>query len=200
MDRVPRYNEVFGHSRLNCKALSTLDVEGQLLRARIVLDSSTTVDLYEKPKDIDFYDSTVVVSRQGQESRSYNIGNLIKHQALSLAHVAIVPSGDGAGFLAFEYEGGAVGAREGFAVLRFSPSVLELHNLWQLQWRATCWKFYCAYDVYKYIYTPRTFCRSTKRSRLMTMRIFDMCTFDDEGYPKVRLTGYEASSGGSGGR
>jgi hypothetical protein len=109
--------------------MKAIDEEKELLRARVVLDGSTTVEFYEKPKDIDFYDSTVVVNRRGVASRSYNVGDLIKHQALSLVHVGIVPSGDGAGMLICEYEGGAVGAREGFAILRFSPSSFDLYTL-----------------------------------------------------------------------
>ncbi len=106
-----------------------IDGDKYVLRARILLDSSTTVEFHERPKDIDFYDSTIVANRRGHASRSYNVGNLIKHQALSLAHVAIVPSGSGAGMLVCEYVGGAVGAREGFAILRFSPAGFELHTL-----------------------------------------------------------------------
>ena len=101
----------------------------EVLRARIVLDGSTTIEFHERPQDIDFYDSTIVVNRRGEASRSYNVGNLIKHQALSLVHVGIVPSENGAGMLVCEYEGGAVGAREGFAILRFSPSSFDLHTL-----------------------------------------------------------------------
>lgn len=108
--------------------MKAINENRQILRAKIVLDSFPTIDLYEKPKDIDFYDSTVVVNRQGK-SQIYNVGNLIKHQALSLAHAAIVPSGNEAGMLVFEYEGGAVGAREGFAILRFSRAGFELHTL-----------------------------------------------------------------------
>lgn len=106
-----------------------IDEEKEVLRARVVLDGSTTVEFHEKPKDIDFYDSTIVVNRHGVASRSYKVGELIKHQALSLAHVGFVPSGDGAGMLVCEYVGGAVGAREGFAILRFSPAGFELHTL-----------------------------------------------------------------------
>lgn len=109
--------------------MKAIDEVKEVLRARVVLDGSTTVEFYEKPKDIDFYDSTVVVNRRGVASRSFNVGDLIKHQALSLVHVGIVPSGDGAGMLVCEYEGGAVGAREGFAILRFSPSSFDLHTL-----------------------------------------------------------------------
>lgn len=106
-----------------------IDEEKKVLRATVMLDGSTTVEFYEKPKDIDFYDSTIVINRHGIASRSYNVGELIKHQALSLAHVAIVPTGNSTGMLVCEYEGGAVGAREGFAILRFSPSSFDLHTL-----------------------------------------------------------------------
>jgi hypothetical protein len=109
--------------------MKAIDEKKEVLRARVMLDDSTTVEFYEKPRDIDFYDSTIVVSRTGQAGRSYNVGERIKHQALSLAHVAIIPSGNGRGLLVCEYEGGAVGAREGFAVLRFSPTGFELHTL-----------------------------------------------------------------------
>lgn len=106
-----------------------IDEEKEVLRATVMLDSSTTVEFYEKPKDIDFYDSTIVINRHGIANRSYNVGELIKHQALSLAHVAIVPTGNSTGMLICEYAGGAVGAREGFAILRFSPSGFDLHTL-----------------------------------------------------------------------
>jgi hypothetical protein len=109
--------------------MKAIDESRRLLRAKIALDNSTTVEFYEKPTDIDFYDSTVVVSRQGKTSRTYEVGRLVGHQALSLAHVAIVLSGRGAGILVCEYEGGAVGAKEGFAILRFSPSGFELLTL-----------------------------------------------------------------------
>lgn len=106
-----------------------IDENKELLRAKIALDGSTTVEFYERPKDIDFYDSTIVLNRTGGPRRSYNVGNLIKHQALSLAHIGIVRSGDDTGMLICEYEGGAVGAIEGFAILRFSPDNIELHTL-----------------------------------------------------------------------
>jgi len=109
--------------------MKAIDEKKQVLRAKVVLDNATTVEFYERPRDIDFYDSTIVVNHRGSASRSYNVGVLIKHQALSLAHVGIVPSGNGAGMLVCEYEGGAVGAREGFAILRFSPTGFELHTL-----------------------------------------------------------------------
>jgi hypothetical protein len=106
-----------------------IDEEKEVLRARVVLDGATTVEFYERPKDIDFYDSTIVVNRRGGAIRSYNVGELIKHQALSLARVGIVPSGDGSGMLVCEYEGSPTGGSEGFAILRFSPAGFELHTL-----------------------------------------------------------------------
>jgi hypothetical protein len=109
--------------------MKAIDEKKEVLRARVVLDDSTTVEFYERPKDIDFYDSTVVVNRRGVASRSYNVGELIKHQALSLARVGIVPSGDGSGMLVCEYEGSPTGGREGFAILRFSTAGFELHTL-----------------------------------------------------------------------
>lgn len=106
-----------------------IDEGKDVLRARILLDSSTTVEFHERPKDIDFYDSTVVVNRKGEPKHSYNVGELIKHQALSLAHLAIMPSINGPSMLVCEYEGGFVGAREGFAILRFTPDSFDLHTL-----------------------------------------------------------------------
>ena len=106
-----------------------INAKRRILRVRVTINSSTSVEFYEQPKDIDYYDSSIVVLRDGQSSHIYNVGKLIEHQALSLAHVAIVPAGNGAGVLICEYESGAVGAREGFAILRFSPKGLELHTL-----------------------------------------------------------------------
>lgn len=109
--------------------MQAIDKSRQILRAKIMLNESRTVEFYERPKSIDFYNSTIVVSQRGGVSRSYNVGALIKHQALSLAHVGIVPLQNGAGMLVCEYEGGAVGAREGFAILRYSSSGFKLHTL-----------------------------------------------------------------------
>lgn len=109
--------------------MKAIDDHREVVRAKIVLDGATTVVLSERPKDIDFYDSTVQVERKGQPIRSYKVGEMIRHQALSLAHVALVPAARASGMLVCEYEGGAVGARVGFAILRFSQSGFELHTL-----------------------------------------------------------------------
>lgn len=109
--------------------MKIIDQNETLKRAEVTLDGSTTVEFLEKPRDIDFYDSTVMVRRDGKPDRSFDVGKLINHQALSLAHIGFVPIGEGTGMLIAEYEGGAVGAREGFAILRFSPSGFDLHTL-----------------------------------------------------------------------
>ncbi len=106
-----------------------IDDDKGVLRATILLGSSMRVEFREHPKSIDFYDSTVAVYQHGKEVRAYNIGEMIHHQALSLAHVGIVPLGSDHGLLVCEYEGGFVGAREGFAILHFSPDQFQLHTL-----------------------------------------------------------------------
>jgi hypothetical protein len=106
-----------------------IDDDKGMIRAMILLGSSMRVEFREHPKSIDFYDSTVAVYQQGKEVRAYNIGEMIHHQALSLAHVGVMPLGGGQGLLVCEYEGGFVGAREGFAILRFSTERFELHTL-----------------------------------------------------------------------
>lgn len=104
------------------------DERKDVLRAKILLDSSTTLEFHERPKNIDFFDSTISILRQGHTAQSYNIGEMID-QALSLAHVGIVPLGGG-GIVICEYEGGFSGAVDvGFAILRFSPSSIDLHTL-----------------------------------------------------------------------
>lgn len=100
----------------------------KVLRGKIAIDSSTTVRFYEEPKSETVYDSSISVERGGASIASYKVGRMIKHQALRLVHAALIRSGD-TGMLVCEYEGGAVGAREGFAVLRFSPAGFELHTL-----------------------------------------------------------------------
>ena len=100
----------------------------RVLRAEIAIDSSTTVRFYEEPTSETVYDSSISIERGGASVATYKVGRMIKHQTLRLVHAALIRSGD-TGMLVCEYEGGAVGAREGFAVLRFSPGRFELHTL-----------------------------------------------------------------------
>jgi hypothetical protein len=100
----------------------------KVLRGKIAIDSSTAVRFYEEPTSETVYNSSISVERAGASIVSYKVGPMIKHQALRLVHAALLRSGD-TGMLVCEYEGGAVGAREGFAILRFSPAGFELHTL-----------------------------------------------------------------------
>ena len=100
----------------------------KVLRAEIATDSTTTVRFYEEPTSETVYNSSISIERGGASIATYNVGKMIKHQPLRLVHAALIRSNDG-GMLVCEYEGGAVGAREGFAILRFSPAGFELHTL-----------------------------------------------------------------------
>jgi hypothetical protein len=100
----------------------------KVLRAKIVIDSATTVRFDEHPTSVSVYNSTISVEREGKAIAAFNIGEMIKHQQLRLVHAALLRSGD-TGMLVCEYEGGDVGAREGFAILRFSPAGFKLHTL-----------------------------------------------------------------------
>jgi hypothetical protein len=107
---------------------SAIDEHKKVLRAEIAVDSSTTVRFYEEPTSVTVYDSSISIERGSTSIASYKIGRMINHQPLRLVHAALIRSGD-SGMLICEYEGGAVGAREGFAILRFSPAGFELHTL-----------------------------------------------------------------------
>jgi hypothetical protein len=105
-----------------------IDEHKKVLRAEIALDSSITVRFYEEPTSETVYESSISIERGGTTVATYRVGRMVKHQPLRLVHAALIRSGD-TGMLVCEYEGGAVGAREGFAVLRFSPGRFELHTL-----------------------------------------------------------------------
>ena len=107
---------------------TAIDEHKKVLRAEIAIDSSTTARFYEEPTSETAYDSSISIERGGASIATYKVGRIIKHQALRLVHAALIRSGD-TRMLVCEYEGGAVGAREGFAILRFSPAGLELHTL-----------------------------------------------------------------------
>jgi hypothetical protein len=104
-----------------------IDERRKVLRAEILVTPSVTVRFYEEPTSETVYNSSITVEKGGSVS-TYRIGDLIKHQALRLVHTGLVQAGD-SGMLVCEYEGGAVGAREGFAVLRYSQIGFTLHSL-----------------------------------------------------------------------
>lgn len=66
----------------------------KVLRAEIAIDSTTTVRFYERPTTETVYNSSISVERGGTSIATYNVGNMIKHQALRLVHAALLRSGD----------------------------------------------------------------------------------------------------------
>ena len=98
-------------------------------RATIVIDKTMSVEVLEKPKSEINFDSVVVVRKAGRESHTFDVGHMIGHRQLRLVHAALLRADDNSGMLVLEFEGGAVGAREGFAVLRYSPGLFQLHVL-----------------------------------------------------------------------
>lgn len=105
-----------------------IDGHKKILRVEVTITPGTIVRFYEQPTSMAVYNSTVSVERDGSVIATYPVGRMIRHQALRLVHMVLLKSGD-TGMLVGEYEGGAVGAREGFAILRFSPSGVKLHTL-----------------------------------------------------------------------
>jgi len=100
----------------------------KVLRAEIAIDPTITVRFYEEPTSETVYHSSISIERGRTSIASYEVGKMIGHQPLRLVHAALIRSDDG-GMLVCEYEGGAAGTREGFAILRFSPGRFELHTL-----------------------------------------------------------------------
>ncbi|GEM_PF-5184607 len=103
----------------------------KLLRGRILIDNNTEVSFYEEPKDARYFvNSTIVVKRRGRAAETYDVGDLISHQALSLVHVAFVPARNHETMLVCNYADGFASIQpQGFAVLRFSASEFSLHTL-----------------------------------------------------------------------
>jgi hypothetical protein len=109
--------------------MAAIEAHRIILRTRVTLPGSIRVEFSERPKDIDFYDSSSEVFRQDGGRRTYDVGELIHHQALHLTAIALVPSVNGTGRLICAYLGGAVGARAGFAVLYYSRASADLSVL-----------------------------------------------------------------------
>lgn len=147
-------------------------------RARIALNTSISVDLLERPRSIDDNDSILVLRVSSQPPKTFHIGHLIGHPQLRVVHTALVHTDSNSGMLVLEYEGGAVGAREGFAVLRYDRQSAQLHVLpltdygkvvvfRQNQGLAEIWSGDCANSS-----LDSDGCKYTTR----------MCTWKDEGY------------------
>lgn len=107
---------------------AAIDRHTPILRAKIELDWALTVTFWEKPTSTTVYNSSITVERNGATIATYPVGEMIQHQSLRLVHVALIRTGLAA-TLAAEYEGGAVGATEGFAILRYSATKVDLHTL-----------------------------------------------------------------------
>lgn len=102
----------------------------QVLRARLEINISTLIEVFERPKDVDYYDSLVIVHRKDFSPQYFNIGRMIKGgQILRLVNTALFYTEEHAGVLVFVFEGGGSGAVQGFAILRFSQTNIELHTL-----------------------------------------------------------------------
>jgi len=101
-----------------------------ILRAEILLKDGTIIQFYETPKEVfGFYESRIVVKRHGRAATTFKVGRILRDQALTLAYVALVPTKDGEVMVICNYEGGATGARQGFAILRVSNKSAALRVL-----------------------------------------------------------------------
>jgi len=98
------------------------------LRAEVSISSDMSVRFYELPTSVMEYNSTISVYRGRRVIATYAVGQMIRDQALRLVHLALLHYDD-AGTVVAEYEGGGVGAREGFAILHFSSEGVKLHTL-----------------------------------------------------------------------
>jgi hypothetical protein len=102
----------------------------QVLRAKLEIDSVTTVEVFERPQSPVFYDSLVVIHKANAPDKNYNIGRMINDgQSLRLLYTALIKADAHSGTLVLGFEGGADGSSQGFAVLRFSPESMQLHTL-----------------------------------------------------------------------
>jgi hypothetical protein len=98
-------------------------------RATIKVDETLTVDISERPQSDQNFDSLATVRRINEKPQLFWIGRLIHHRQLRLVHAALIRSDGHSGMLVLEFEGGAVGAREGFAVLRYTTKNFRLNVL-----------------------------------------------------------------------
>ncbi|MGA9060848.1 MAG: hypothetical protein WB341_04185 [Terracidiphilus sp.] len=93
-------------------------------RATIKIDDSLIVGISEHPRDDYDFDTLVTVRRVNEKPQLFWIGRLIRHGQLRVVHFALLRTDGHSGMLVLEFEGGAVGASEGFAVLQYTPDKL----------------------------------------------------------------------------
>jgi hypothetical protein len=103
-----------------------------LLQAKFEITNDTSVRVIEYPKsgdELDTYNSTVIVQR-GRAQTRYDIGKLIKGgTVLRLVEIVSLCTASDEGQIILAFEGGSTGAVEGFAILRFTPGVVEVKAL-----------------------------------------------------------------------
>lgn len=102
--------------------------QDELLRLSLAIQGER-IDFYEWPKDIDDIRSQVTLRCKGTPRQHFDVGRLVGHRSLSLVHVATIPQSNHSYIVVAEYEGGAVGARIGFAIMRVSHDQCALRAL-----------------------------------------------------------------------
>lgn len=85
---------------------AAIETHKTVILGRVAIDGVTTVEFYEKPKDIVYFDSSMLIRRKGEPDRVYRIGRMIRHQPLVLAHASIIRWANNTGMLVCEYEEG----------------------------------------------------------------------------------------------
>lgn len=100
-----------------------------IVRAKLTLDGSTTVRIVEYPRsgtELDSYNSTIIIQR-GQEQTKYSIAQIIKFgSALRLVEIASFCASPSEGTIFLAFETPSTGMTEGFAVIRYSPEVVDV--------------------------------------------------------------------------
>ncbi|RZU42418.1 hypothetical protein [Edaphobacter modestus] len=105
-------------------------IPGQaIVQESLTLSEGATVKIVEYPrsgKDLDSYNSTIIVQR-GQEQKSYPVERLIKYgSVLRLVEVASLCTSSDQGLFFLAFEAGSSGASEGFVVVRYSTTTVDV--------------------------------------------------------------------------
>ena len=107
-------------------------ISGQaIVQESLILNEGATVKIVEYPrsgKDLDIYNSTIIVQR-GQEQKRYSVERLIKDgSVLRLVEVASLCTSSDQGLLFLAFEAGSSGASEGFVVVRYSTTTVDVQS------------------------------------------------------------------------
>lgn len=131
---VSDHDEIRAYTLPNAKADDdALSNHRTIQRALIKIDETLTIEVSERPTSVDNFDTFVTTRGVNRKPQVYYVGRMIGDKALRLVHGALLRSdshsGMLSGMLVLEFEGGSVGAREGFAILRYGPEWVQLHVL-----------------------------------------------------------------------